>query len=120
MQMMMVIPLAGMVWKSSLLDYGIRMESLFVSMLVLVGNLNLSLCQHSAQCHFLLSMCFTDSNGYLYGTDNGPNFGYGDMSTSCTTQIEDQQYADELNLLEKGNYYGELVEIMLQLVLSNF
>jgi hypothetical protein len=37
------------------------------------------------------------------------------MSTGCNTQIIDQQYADELNLLEKGNYCGELVEIALQL-----
>lgn len=46
------------------------------------------------------------SNGYLYGTDNGPNTGYGDKSTSCTTQTEDPYGKDELNIILKGNYYG--------------
>lgn len=46
------------------------------------------------------------SNGNLYGTDNGPNTGFGKMSLSCTTEASDPSEDDELNLLEKGRYYG--------------
>jgi len=27
------------------------------------------------------------SNGYLYGTDNGPNFGYGRMKQECADDV---------------------------------
>lgn len=46
------------------------------------------------------------SNGYLYGTDNGPNFNFGDASLGCNSQGPDPKDKDELNLLEDGNYYG--------------
>jgi glucose/arabinose dehydrogenase len=47
------------------------------------------------------------SNGYLYGTDNGPNLSYGQMSTGCNgKQVNDIQESDELNLLVQGGYYG--------------
>lgn len=46
------------------------------------------------------------SNGYLYGTDNGPNNNFGDESTGCNSQAPDPIDKDELNLLEDGNYYG--------------
>jgi glucose/arabinose dehydrogenase len=48
------------------------------------------------------------SNGYLYGTDNGPNNGFGDMTTGCGPGelIPDKSDTDKLNLLERGNYYG--------------
>jgi glucose/arabinose dehydrogenase len=48
------------------------------------------------------------SNGYLYGTDNGPNGGFGDMATGCGASdfIDDQWEMDKLNLLERGKYYG--------------
>ncbi|MFT5049081.1 MAG: N-acetylneuraminic acid mutarotase/glucose/arabinose dehydrogenase [Chlamydiales bacterium] len=44
--------------------------------------------------------------GYLYGTDNGPNSGFGPASTGATTQTSDPGTADELMLIESGNYYG--------------
>jgi IPT/TIG domain/Glucose / Sorbosone dehydrogenase len=48
------------------------------------------------------------SNGRLYGTDNGPNRNYGRMSTGCANgqSIDDEMRDDEINLLEKGKYYG--------------
>lgn len=47
------------------------------------------------------------SNGVFYGTDNGPNTGYGAESTSCTTQsVADANALDELEILAAGNYYG--------------
>jgi Glucose / Sorbosone dehydrogenase/IPT/TIG domain len=48
------------------------------------------------------------SNGRLFGTDNGPNVGYGRMMTGCglADSIEDQQRNDELVLIENGRYYG--------------
>lgn len=48
-----------------------------------------------------------DSNGKLWATDNGGNFGYGDVSTSCTTQKNfGVKQFDELNLIEPGKFYG--------------
>ena len=46
------------------------------------------------------------SNGYLYGTDNGPNNKYGAKSTDCDSESIDPHEDDELNLLEKGKFYG--------------
>ncbi len=46
------------------------------------------------------------SNGYLYGTDNGPNYEFGKASVDCKTEAPDPFEKDELNLLEKGGYYG--------------
>lgn len=46
------------------------------------------------------------SNGNLYGTDNGPNAGYGPTSTSCTSSGADPETPDELNLIEESKYYG--------------
>jgi IPT/TIG domain/Glucose / Sorbosone dehydrogenase len=48
------------------------------------------------------------SNGYMYGTDSGPNYGYGEMMTGCGPDdfISDAQESDELILIEKGKYYG--------------
>jgi len=46
------------------------------------------------------------SNGHLYGTDNGPNTGFGKTSIDCSTEAPDPAESDELNLLEKGGYYG--------------
>lgn len=47
------------------------------------------------------------SNGKLYGTDNGPNAGYGPSSTTCSTQSAgDAAALDELNLIQSGGYYG--------------
>jgi hypothetical protein len=46
------------------------------------------------------------SNGYLYGTDNGPNYEFGKTSVDCKTEAPDPFEKDELNLLEKGGYYG--------------
>lgn len=47
------------------------------------------------------------TNGEVWATDNGGNFGYGDISTSCSSDIpfKNKQY-DELNKVVKGNYYG--------------
>jgi len=46
------------------------------------------------------------SNGNLYATDNGPNNKYGATSVDCNSQSEDPHEGDELNLIEKGKYYG--------------
>jgi IPT/TIG domain/Glucose / Sorbosone dehydrogenase len=47
------------------------------------------------------------TNGKIYGTDNGPNTDYGRMSKGCNGEsIDDQKRDDEINLLEKGKYYG--------------
>lgn len=47
------------------------------------------------------------TQGLLYGCDNGPNSGFGVMSTGLTTQsVEDASDVDELLLLEYGRYYG--------------
>lgn len=46
------------------------------------------------------------SNGKLYGTDNGPNLGFGDKSTSCMTTGPDPEAPDELNLIVANGYYG--------------
>lgn len=48
------------------------------------------------------------SNGFLYGTDNGPNGGYGNMQTGCGVgeQMPDKTEPDKLNRIVKGKYYG--------------
>ena len=46
------------------------------------------------------------TNGYLYTTDNGPNFGFGPQSTGPTTIDADPYSSDKLLLIEEGNYYG--------------
>jgi glucose/arabinose dehydrogenase len=46
------------------------------------------------------------SNGYFYGTDNGPNVGFGGRSLSCNQTGSDPSVPDELNLIEEGKYYG--------------
>lgn len=48
------------------------------------------------------------SNGKLYATDNGPNGGYGAISTGCGANDFAKEFTtkDELNLLVKGGYYG--------------
>jgi glucose/arabinose dehydrogenase len=46
------------------------------------------------------------SNGNLYGTDNGPNGGFGQKSTSCATGGGDPTEPDKLNLLKPGTFYG--------------
>jgi N-acetylneuraminic acid mutarotase len=50
-------------------------------------------------------MLFT-TKGRLYVTDNGPNLTFGAKSLSATTQGPDPYDDDELNLIERGNYYG--------------
>ena len=44
------------------------------------------------------------SNGRIYATDNGK--GLEEASSSCTSSADDPSRADELNLIEEGNYYG--------------
>lgn len=48
------------------------------------------------------------SNGYLYGSDNGPNLNYGDRSTGCTPgqELPEIEEEDKINLLEYNRYYG--------------
>lgn len=47
------------------------------------------------------------TNGEIWGTDNGGNFGYGDVSTGCNTNapFSTKQY-DEINKIVQGVYYG--------------
>lgn len=46
------------------------------------------------------------SNGNLYATDNGPNFGFGKRSLNCLEDGMDPNESDELNLIVRGAYYG--------------
>lgn len=46
------------------------------------------------------------SNGFIYGTDNGPNNGHDGASADCDTVGVDPWRADELNLIIEGQYYG--------------
>ena len=46
------------------------------------------------------------TQGLLYATDNGPNEGFGDVSTGPDTQAPATHSPDELNLLTEGAYYG--------------
>ena len=46
------------------------------------------------------------SNGFIYGTDNGPNNGHDGASSDCDTVGEDPWQPDELNLIIEGQYYG--------------
>ncbi len=46
------------------------------------------------------------TKGLMYATDNGPNGGFGDVSTSDTTQKPVKTAPDELNLIVKDAYYG--------------
>jgi Glucose / Sorbosone dehydrogenase/IPT/TIG domain len=55
------------------------------------------------------------SNGKLYATDNGPNFGYGDKSTECSMQSGDPEEEDKVNVVLKGHYYGHPNRLRAQL-----
>ncbi len=47
------------------------------------------------------------TRGKLYGTDNGPNVNFGDVSTGADTEIPfTQNVPDEILLIEQDNYYG--------------
>jgi glucose/arabinose dehydrogenase len=46
------------------------------------------------------------TNGRLYGTDNGPNTGFGGASLTPTTQAGDPVTPDKVLLLGKNHYYG--------------
>lgn len=47
------------------------------------------------------------TDGEIWGTDNGGNFGYGDVSKNCREEVRFtvKEY-DELNRIVKGKYYG--------------
>jgi hypothetical protein len=47
------------------------------------------------------------TNGHLYGTDNGANSYYADgMRIDCETVGPDVNIPDEIDLIERGGYYG--------------
>ena len=46
------------------------------------------------------------SNGWFYGTDNGPNSGFGQKSVGCSAEGTDPSEGDELNRIVEGGYYG--------------
>ncbi|PXF45705.1 hypothetical protein BWQ96_04473 [Gracilariopsis chorda] len=47
------------------------------------------------------------TNGQVWATDNGGNFGYGDVSVSCTKHEKfKKKMFDELNLVIPGSFYG--------------
>lgn len=46
------------------------------------------------------------TRGLVYGTDNGPNFGFGNASTGANTQGPDPQTDDEILLLLQDHFYG--------------
>jgi len=45
-------------------------------------------------------------SGLVYATDNGPNSGFGNASTSAAGEGPNPEYPDELNLLCQEHYYG--------------
>jgi IPT/TIG domain/Kelch motif/Glucose / Sorbosone dehydrogenase len=64
---------------------------------------------HTSQFNFLRHSCTQivfHSNGKLYGTDNGPNTGFGDKSVNCTHETADPSEPDRVNVVLKGRYYG--------------
>lgn len=46
------------------------------------------------------------TNGELYGTDNGPNAGYGDVAEGCDASSDGFTQQDKLLHLTGGGYYG--------------
>lgn len=49
------------------------------------------------------------SNGFLYATDNGPSPGFGEMSTTCSTNGQlpgNGSLADKLGKVIRGKYFG--------------
>jgi glucose/arabinose dehydrogenase len=48
------------------------------------------------------------SNGKMYATENGPNTGYGKMSTGCGPNdvLNDIQTSDRVLHIQEGHYYG--------------
>lgn len=60
---------------------------------------------HAAGIRNAFGLVFT-TKSRLYATDNGPNIGFGPASTGPDTQGTDPYDDDELNLVERGNYYG--------------
>lgn len=45
-------------------------------------------------------------NGKIFATDNGPNKGFGDQSTSCTSEVESETHPDRVYQLQKGKFHG--------------
>ena len=68
-----------------------------------VGGLDVSV--YSSGLRNPYDLVFTRS-GLLYATDNGPNNGFGDVSTGPNSQEPVTGAPDELNLLTEGGYYG--------------
>ncbi|OSX74564.1 hypothetical protein BU14_0284s0017 [Porphyra umbilicalis] len=46
------------------------------------------------------------TNGALYGTDNGPNAGYGDVAVGCGASAKGYGQKDKLLRLTAGSYHG--------------
>lgn len=47
------------------------------------------------------------SKGEIWATDNGPNIGFGNVSTGCDSEQElTSRIEDEINFIQQGNYYG--------------
>ncbi len=46
------------------------------------------------------------TNGQLYGTDNGPNVGFGKASLTATADTGDPGFMDKALLVGRGHYYG--------------
>lgn len=46
------------------------------------------------------------TNGELYGTDNGPNGGFGDVAIGCDASAAGFTQKDKLLRLSRGGYYG--------------
>lgn len=61
------------------------------------------------------------TNGQVWATDNGGNFGYGDVSKNCNENVHFsiKQY-DEVNLIQPGKYYGHPNRNRGECVHSNF
>lgn len=45
------------------------------------------------------------SNGYLYGTDNGPNLGYGEMLTDCDGGFIDDVETEDKSMFGSGAFW---------------
>jgi IPT/TIG domain/Glucose / Sorbosone dehydrogenase len=57
-------------------------------------------------CNLLTMQVVYHSNGKLYGTDNGPNTGFGRKSVNCSDDTDDPSEPDRVNVVLKGRYYG--------------
>lgn len=65
----------------------------------LVGGVGVEVFAHGLRNPF--DLVLHSETGKLYATDNGPNYGYGEVSVSCEDGVEDIEEEDKLVLVER-------------------